>query len=208
MLKIKIHSFLKCIFVRIKNKMETNSSKKFTTLHRFLHWIMAIAMLVLFATGFLRMYWIGKKAVIQAMTSQGIDATEDQMKAVARTLRSSMWEWHELFAKIMIIAVLIRIVYMLVKGVKFPNPFAKISTLKERLQGFIYVYFYIFVLIASFTGVCLEYNWLTSNHETIETVHKWGVYWFPLFVVLHFAGILLAELTNKKGIVSKMIGGE
>jgi len=33
------------------------SQQKFTAFHRLLHWIMAIAMPILFITGFLRMYW-------------------------------------------------------------------------------------------------------------------------------------------------------
>ena len=40
--------------------METKPVKKFTAFHRLLHWIMAIAMPVLFITGFLRMYWMSK----------------------------------------------------------------------------------------------------------------------------------------------------
>lgn len=42
----------------------------------------------------------------------------------------------------------------------------------------------------------------------IETVHKWGIYWFPIFILLHLTGIIIAELSTKKGITSKMIGGD
>ncbi|MFA5573939.1 MAG: cytochrome b/b6 domain-containing protein [Brumimicrobium sp.] len=42
----------------------------------------------------------------------------------------------------------------------------------------------------------------------METVHKWGIYWFPIFIVLHLLGALLAEFSTKKGITSKMIGGD
>lgn len=97
---------------------------------------------------------------------------------------------------------------MLVKGIRFPNPFQIKIPLKERLQGFTYVYFYLFVFISAVTGICIEKGFFPQWKEGIETVHKWGIYWFPIFILLHFVGVVIAELSNKKGIVSKMIGGD
>ena len=79
---------------------------------------------------------------------------------------------------------------------------------KERLQGFTYVYFYFFVFISAITGICIEKGLFPEWKQNIETVHKWRVYWFPIFVLLHLTGILIAELSTKKGITSKMIGGD
>jgi cytochrome b len=47
-----------------------------------------------------------------------------------------------------------------------------------------------------------------SLSELAETVHKFAVYWTPIFILLHFAGIAISENTNRKGITSKMIGGD
>ncbi|HRO08651.1 MAG TPA: cytochrome b/b6 domain-containing protein [Saprospiraceae bacterium] len=182
--------------------------QKFTAFHRLLHWIMAIAMPILFITGFLRMYWMGKQAVADAIASHGVEATKEQAKAVYKALREPMWQWHELFAHVMIFSFLARIIYMLVKGIRFPNPFKSTQPLKERLQGFTYVYFYLFVFVSAFTGVCIEKELFSTYHEQIEAVHKWGIYWFPIFILLHLVGIVLAELSSKKGITSKMIGGD
>jgi len=96
---------------------------------------------------------------------------------------------------------------MIVKGIKFPNPFLKNQSAKERLQGFTYLLFYLFVTVSIVTGFYLK--WIEDEwKEQMETVHKWAIYWFPIFILLHFAGILIGELTSKKGIVSKMIGGD
>lgn len=43
--------------------------------------------------------------------------------------------------------------------------------------------------------------------ESAETVHKWAFYWGIGFIVLHFAGIAIGEMTDKKGITSRMING-
>lgn len=184
------------------------TSEKFNRLHRALHWIIGISMAVLFSTGFLRMTWMGKEAVTKAIEKQGIAATKEQVLAVYKSLREPMWQWHEIFAKVVVISILVRMIYMIWKGIRFPNPFQSGKPLKERLQGFVYVYFYFFVLINAFTGVCMEEGFFKSAHETMETVHKWGIYWFPIFILLHIGGIWIAEKTHQKGITSKMIGGE
>lgn len=184
------------------------NQKKYTPLHRVLHWVMAIVMPILFVTGFLRMYWMSKMQITNAIASKTDALTKDQLSEIAADIRAPMWEWHEIFAKVMIVAFIVRIVYMVAKGIRFPNPFKANQALNERLQGFTYVYFYVFVAINAFTGLCIENEWITAYYNEIEDIHKWGVYWFPIFIILHAGGIMLAEISNKKGIASKMIGGD
>lgn len=185
------------------------STNKFTAFHRFLHWLMALAMPILFITGFLRMYWMNKNNMVSIIESKsGTALSKETMTDIAKAIRSPMWEWHEIFAKVMVFAFLARIIYMIVKGVRFPNPFKSNLPFKERFQGLTYVYFYVFVAISAFTGLCMEYELLTAYGEGLETVHKWGLYWFPIFIIFHFIGIFIAETTTKKGISSKMIGGD
>ncbi|SKC11195.1 Cytochrome b/b6/petB [Sphingobacterium nematocida] len=96
---------------------------------------------------------------------------------------------------------------MLLKGTRFPNPFIGKQSIKERLQGMTYILFYLFVAIAAITGFYLK--WGDGDlKEPMETVHKLAIYWFPIFILVYIAGIVIAELTGKKGITSKMIGGD
>lgn len=184
-------------------------SEKFTFLHRLLHWVMAIAMSVLFITGFLRMTWMDKKHMATEM-QQGIgDAVPPEaLSAIAKAIRAPMWEWHVVFAHVMIIAFVVRIIYMLAKGIRFPNPFGTDMPLKRRFQGLTYVYFYAFVLMQVVTGISLRLSLFPEWKKGIEAVHKWGIWWFPLFIVLHAAGVLLAEHADQHGITSRMIGGD
>lgn len=183
-------------------------NKKFSLIHRLLHWITAAAMLILFLTGFLRMYWMNKNNIIQIVQDNTSNVSEDAMKTIAISIREPMWVWHEIFAYVMIAVFVFRLIYMFVKGIRFPHPFAKHGTLKDRLQGLTYLLFYCFVFVSSVTGVLIQNHWLSAYKEHIEMVHKWGIYWFPIFIFIHFLGIVLAEISNKKGIASKMIGGE
>lgn len=184
------------------------ANNKFTLLHRLLHWLMAIAMPVLFITGFLRMYWMNKNNIVQTIQSKTSAISNGQMTEIAKSIREPMWQWHEVFANIMVIAFVVRITYMLIKGIRFPNPFRNNHSIKERLQGFTYIYFYTFVFVSAVTGIFIEKQLFTEWKEGIETVHKWGIYWFPIFIILHIAGIVIMEFSTKKGITSKMIGGD
>nr|WP_294897470.1 cytochrome b/b6 domain-containing protein [uncultured Pedobacter sp.] len=184
--------------------------QEFSPLHRILHWVMAMAMPLLFITGFLRMYWMSKDSIVSVIQSktETTPLSKEQMVSIAKNIREPMWQWHEWIAYIMIIAFVIRIGYMLVKGIRFPNPFKENTSSKERLQGLTYVYFYLFVFVSAFTGICIEKGFLEQRKEDIESVHKWGIYLFPIFIVLHLFGLIIAEHSIKKGIVSKMIGGD
>lgn len=156
------------------------------------------------------MYWMNKKHLVGIIESktQGVQLTKEQMESVATTIREPMWQWHEIFAHVMVFALIARIIYMLAKGIRFSNPFKGNLNLKDRLQGLTYVYFYAFVFISAFTGIIIEKGFFPEWKESVETIHKLGLYWFPIFILLHLGGIILTEMTNKKGIVSKMIGGD
>lgn len=181
---------------------------KFTPLHRFLHWLIAIAMSVLFFTGFLRMFWMNKHHMVSIIGSKTQALPKEEMTEIAKAIREPMWEWHIIFAYVMIFAFLVRIIYLIAKGIKFPNPFSTKLPLKERLQGSIYLFFYAFVLISIVTGVFLKQGFFPEMKDSIETVHKLGIYWFPIFILLHIVGIIVAEYTNRKGISSEMISGK
>ena len=109
--------------------------KKFTATHRIIHWVIAISMFVLLATGFLRMYWMGRKTISAAinneLTAKGLALPEESVRAIAKSIINPMFEWHVNFAYVLVFAFVLRIVYMLVKGIKFPNPFSNTASGKE-----------------------------------------------------------------------------
>lgn len=184
--------------------------KKFTLAHRLLHWTIGIAMLILFLTGFLRMQWMNKKnlsfIITQETAKEGLSISESTLKTIGKSSLQPMWEWHELFAYIILGLFVLRIAYMIIKGIRFPNPF-KHSTSKEKCQGFIYLIFYGLVLMNIITGFYLMWGDGTYK-EQMEELHKTGIYWFPIFFLIHLLGIVYDEMSKKSGIVSKMINGK
>ncbi|QBO58910.1 cytochrome b/b6 domain-containing protein [Chryseobacterium salivictor] len=187
--------------------------KTYTVLHRVLHWIFAVVMLVLFTTGFLRMYWMSKTVISDAVNKnleiKNLNLDKQSLRTIVHSVQDPMFEWHVYAAYIITFAFIARIIYMIVKGIRFPNPFLKTTTAKEKLQGFIYLGFYVLIAVQIITGSILKFEIGSESLGNLaETTHKLAVYWMPIFVILHFAGIAISENTNRKGITSKMIGGD
>lgn len=187
--------------------------KTYTVLHRILHWVFAVVMLVLFTTGFLRLYWMSKTVISDAVNKnveiKNLNLDTQSLRTIVHSVQDPMFEWHVYAAYIITFAFISRIIYMMVKGIKFPNPFVKNASNKDKFQGFIYLAFYLLIAVQIITGGILKYEiGAESLADLAETVHKFAVYWTPVFILLHFAGVAISENTNRKGITSKMIGGD
>jgi cytochrome b561 len=185
-------------------------NKNFTPLHRWLHWTIAIVISLSFITGFLHEFWMNKHYMANTIERgvQAVQLSHEHAIQLAETIRAPMWHWHVYAAYAMLFLFAARLVYMWIKGIKFPQPFKDKMTLIDWLEWLSYALFYFFVGINVVTGFYLLWG---SNFEWkvwSATIHKWAIYWFPVFILLHFAGILIAEISNKKGITSKMIGGD
>ena len=187
--------------------------KKNTVLHRSLHWIIALGMSVLFITGFLRMYWMSKTVITTAINKnveiQSLNLDKQALRPIVHSIQSPMFDWHVYAAYLITFAFIARVVYMLAKGIKFPNPFSKNTLNKDKFQGLMYLAFYLLIAIQIVTGAILKYDLGSESiRDLSETVHKFAVYWTPAFILLHFVGIAISENTNRKGIASNMIGGD
>lgn len=185
-------------------------NKKFSGIHRLVHWAIAFVISISFITGFLHEFWMSKHNIADKITSglQSTQLSKEQVIKAAESIREPMWQWHVYVAYVMVVLIAARIIYMFVKGIKFPIPFKKELPVKERLEGITIFLFYLFIVVNVITGF---YHLLGSDPQLKHlsgTIHKWAIYWFPLFILFHFAGIFFAEISNKKGIASRMIGGD
>ena len=187
--------------------------KKYTVLHRVLHWIFALGMLVLFTTGFLRIVWMSKTVISEAVNKKeeikNLNLDKQSLRTIVHSIQDPMFQWHVYAAYIITFAFIVRIIYMIAKGIRFPNPFLKSTTNKEKFQGFIYFGFYFIIAVQIITGGILKFEiGSESLADLAETTHKLAIYWMPIFIVLHLGGIAISENTDRKGMASKMIGGD
>jgi cytochrome b561 len=148
----------------------------------------------------------------------------DQARAVAHAYSDKLWDLHKWVGFGIGLLVLLRIIIELTG----PRPERLSVQLKKALrlkpadrqtkmevQQFIqvkriYVVFYLALLLMALTGLGLAFEdvpILRTWHSTIKQLHgflQWVIYGF---VLLHLAGVILADLGKHKGLVSRMING-
>lgn len=73
-----------------------------------------------------------------------------------------------------------------------------------------YLIFYLLLFIMVVTGLGLAFEdvpFLRTNHRRISGIHSFTQYLVYLYILVHITGVLIAEFTLKRGIVSAMING-
>jgi cytochrome b561 len=146
--------------------------------------------------------------IIQDFLSEtDLKMSEDDSMTLAKRIRRPMWEWHMYIGYVLVGLYVVRLLLPLMGEMKFPNPFKKELNLKEKFQNWVYCIFYICVAGSLFTGLMIEFG-PDSMHELMEEIHILSIYYLLAFIVLHFGGVLMAELTDQQGLVSRIISGK
>ncbi|MCB9361096.1 MAG: cytochrome b/b6 domain-containing protein [Flavobacteriales bacterium] len=183
---------------------------KYSTLYRIIHWAIAISFILLLFTIFLRLTWMNKHnvaAIIQEYLN-GTDQilSQDQLVVLAKKIREPMWAWHIYIGYVLTGLFSLRFILPLFGQMKFQNPFEKGLTLKEKIQKWTYIVFYLCVVVSLVTGLVIKFG-SRDLKEPMEEIHVLSIYYLIGFVMLHFGGVFIAEFTNQKGIVSRIISG-
>jgi cytochrome b561 len=187
--------------------MET---KNYSAIYRIMHWAIAICMSLILITIFLRMNWMNKDHVAEIirnfMSTTDQSLSQDQLIVLAKQIRKPMWDWHIYIGYVMVGLFSIRLLLPLFGEMKFSNPFGKAFTAKEKFQHGVYLFFSIGVTISLITGMFIEFGPKTLKNQ-MEDIHILSIYYLVAFLVIHFGGVLIAELTSQQGIISRMVSG-
>ena len=187
--------------------METRS---YPAVYRIVHWAIAVSFLLLLITIFLRLTWMNKynvAAIIQdqlANTEQHI--SEDQAIVLAKKIRQPMWDWHIYTGYAMVGLFAFRFMLPAFGRMKFQNPLGKGLSATDRFKKWTYLVFYAFVVVSLATGLFIEWG-PKEWKEPMEEVHVLGIYYLLAFIAIHLAGVLQAEFTDNKGIISRIVSG-
>ena len=123
-----------------ENKMK---SENYSSIYRSIHWAIAISMILITVTFFLRLTWLNKNHVAgiisNYMVTTGQSLTQDQMILLAKKIRKPMWEWHIYLGYVLTGLFSIRFFLPFFGEMKFKNPFAKQLDLKEKFKNWIYL---------------------------------------------------------------------
>ena len=185
-------------------------NKAYSKIYRILHWLIAFSFVLLLITIFLRLTWMNKynvAAIIQDYLS-GINQVLSQEQAItlAKKIRQPMWNWHIYTGYVLVGLFSIRFIIPAFGYMKFQSPFVRNLSTKQKFQKWLYIIFYVCVIISLTTGLLIEFG-PKGWEKTMEDIHVLGIYYIIPFIVIHVAGVLRAEFTDQKGIISRIISG-
>lgn len=195
------------LFHQPKNIMKTT----YSTIYRIIHWAIAISFTLTLITIFLRLTWMNKNHMAEIignyLSKNDVVLSQDQLIVLAKQIRQPMWTWHIYLGYVLTGLFVIRFSLPFFGEMKFQNPLDKKITTKEKIQKWIYIVFYVCVIVSLTTGLLIKFGPKTIK-ETMESIHKLSIYYLVSFIVLHLAGVLYAEFTNDKGIISRIVSGK
>lgn len=183
---------------------------KYSKLYRVIHWTIAISFTLLLITIFLRMTWINKYNIADVienyMGNKDANLSRDELIILAKQIRKPMWNWHIYLGYSLVGLISLRIILPLFGKIKFQNPLEKEISTKLKFKRWTYFVFYLCVIVSLITGLVIELGPKTVK-KSMESIHKLSVYYLVPYLLIHLAGVLYAEFTDEKGIISRIISG-
>lgn len=159
------------------------------------------------------------------LKAKGITVSEDQAFAVTREFEDKLWGVHKLLGYGLAFLLLSRLFIEIVQSgeEKIPFRIKKALGLFKTKEGdwkeyrhylivkYSYLLFYLLLFCMTVTGLGLafgrELGFSRQLHGTIKEIHSLGQYFMYALVILHLGGVLIADNTTNKGLVSGMING-
>lgn len=159
------------------------------------------------------------------LKEKGLIVSEDQAFAVTREYEDKLWGVHKILGFGLTFLLFSRILIELVQPGEEKirsrfNSALGLYRLKDGEKNIYrhylrvktgYLLFYILLFCMALTGFGLAFGrdlgFSRELHETIKEIHSFGQYFMYAFIFLHLSGVLIADITSSKGIVSGMING-
>ena len=186
-------------------------AKEYSRLLRVWHWLNALVVTGLLGTFFLRKTFLSWRDNSDILMDKflyfDIDITAEQAKAVAKAIRAPMWEWHIIFGIALAGLLVIRIIILIKDGgFNYDSP-----SLHIKIVHIGYKLFYLILMFMAVSGLILVwYKDMGISKDlahSIKEIHELVAWAVVVFVPLHIAGVVIADNSDQKGIISKMISG-
>ena len=187
---------------------------KYTINFRIWHWLNAIVVLGLLGTVFLRKTFLSwrtnSEILMDKLFDMDIEITVTQAKVLAKAVRAGMWEWHIILGYALAFLLIYR-VFIYFKESSNKDSFSSLSLHKKGVKVLYYVVYttLLFMSISGFVIYFYEELHLTKDmaHD-IKEIHELVFNIIMIFVPLHIVGIVIAESSDEKGLISSMINGK
>ena len=182
-------------------------SKKYSSIYKIMHWAIAFCILFMLFTIFLRLTWLNKVNVSEILgnelSQRDVNLSTEELTKIAKKIRKPMWNWHVYIGYVLIGLYAIRLILPFFGEMKFKFPRNE-NSFKKRFKQWTYMFFYIGLTATLATGFLIV-NGPATWKKSLEGIHELSLYYILTFIVIHFTGILIAENTSEKGIISSII---
>ena len=159
--------------------------------------------------------------VQEQVQQKGGSVTEKQAWAVAHEYSDKLWTVHKFIGYGLSFLILFRIIAEVTIS-KEKKLAARIraalnypaETIDRKHNLFVqygYLIFYAMFILMVITGLIQAFEdvkWLDPLHQLAENVHSIVQYGLYAYIVIHIIGVIRADLTKYRGIVSRMINGQ
>jgi cytochrome b561 len=187
---------------------------KYTASFRIWHWLNAIVVLGLVGTVLLRkgfLSWrINSEIIMTKLSDIGVEIFKEDAVTIAKAIRAGMWEWHLILGYALAFLVLYRIALMFFDKSKRED-FGSLEFHKKGVRVLYYILYaaLIFMTISGFVLYLHEELGLAdATAKSIKELHELVYNYFLLFIPLHVAGVVIADIREEHGIISTMINGK
>ena len=189
--------------------------KKWSLSFRIWHWLHALVVLGMLGTVFLRKTFLSWRTNSEILATQlstmDIEVSSEQAKILAKAVRAPMWEWHILLGYALAALLLVRMVLFFTRSGRENFIDIKSSTLHKKMVKIGYIGIYSILTFMAVSGLLLTFSetigLMKETVHTIKEVHEFVFNAVWIFAALHIAGVVVADITDEKGIISDMVNG-
>lgn len=187
---------------------------KYTLNFRVWHWLNAVVVLGLLATVFLRKTFLSwrtnSEILMDKLLGMNVEITSEQAKILAKSIRAGMWEWHIILGYALAFSLVFRI-FLYFKDSSKREPFSSLTLHKKGVQSLYYL-LYATLFFMSLSGLSIhfyeELNLTKEFAHDIKDIHELVFNVIMIFVPIHIIGVIIAEHTDEKGLISTMVNGK
>ncbi|MDH5718615.1 MAG: cytochrome b/b6 domain-containing protein [Spirochaetia bacterium] len=190
--------------------------KDYSKTYRIWHWLNAASILGLLATVLLRKTFLSYKkngeTIKAELAKLNLDISLDAAKAIGKTIREPMWDWHYVFGFMLVALFVVRIVLHFIDRPFFTKSEIETKSAHDKIVAYSYQVLYLLVMVMIITGLLLYFKETFGLSKDIASemkeFHELLMFFFAFFVPTHIFGVLIAENKDQKGLVSNMISGK
>jgi len=203
----------------------TSRLKKYSPELRLWHWLSAViisgSLLTVLANSTITNGRTNAGIIQKSFAEQNISVSQDQARGAAHEISDRVWELHTYFGYILIALFIFRLALefshradqKLIRKLKVA--YAELSgehrkqAKHEVVVKSLYITFYTLLGIMAITGLCMAFedDVPSLKIHALREIHSFCMYLIIAFIIVHLAGVFLAERKDSKGIISDMING-